>query len=126
MDPDFAQNAALIAVAIVTALIGVFKYIKTEASKVADKPADVGSVLAASFIDNRTLRELIDALRLHMEEYTRENRKINRARSELTSALEEATDAVLANADATINMMRFLKKRDYQGEIERGDSEKAV
>lgn len=127
MDGTFAQNAALIAVAIVTALIGVFKYIKTEAKEAA-KPVsgDVGHVVAASFLDSRTLRELTDTLKLHMEEYARETRKMNRNRQELITALEETTDAVLTNADATVNMLRFLKRRDYQGEIEERDAENKI
>lgn len=119
MGADFAQNAALVAVAIVTALIGVLKYIKTEGSK--EKPAITNtesSVMAASFIDSRVLRDLIEAVRIQTEEYSRETRKINRSRQELATALEESTDALLANTDAMINMTRFLKKDSVRSQAD--------
>ena len=113
MNGDFAQLAGVIAVAVVAAFVGIWKYLKTEAAK--EKPAthqsDTVSVLAASFIDSRILKELFDTMRLNMEEYSRESRKMNRNRQELTQALEESTDAVLANTDATQNMHRFLRRQ---------------
>lgn len=114
MGGDLAQNAAMIAVAIVTAMIGVFRYLKTEAGK--DKPAtsDTSAVVSASFIDSRLLRELIDTLKTHMEEFGKENRRMNRTRAELTTAMEESTDAILLNTDALINIVRFIKRRDAQ------------
>lgn len=113
MDGELAQNAAMIAVAIVAAIIGVFKYLKGESNK--EKTATTepsAAVVAASFLDSRLIRELIDAIRSGGEEFARESRKQNRIRQELTTALEETTDAVLSNTDATVNMTRFLKKQD--------------
>jgi t-SNARE complex subunit (syntaxin) len=117
IDTELAQFAALIAVGIVSAFVGIWKYLRTQSDKTV-KPAtattDTGAVLAASFIDSRTLRELIDTLRMHMEEYSRETRKMNRNRQELTTALEESTDATLANTDASINMLKFIKRIQSQ------------
>lgn len=118
MGGDFAQNAALIAVAIVAALIGVFKYIKTEAGKEKPATTDNGQVLAASFLDSRLVRELIDAIRNGADEYSREARKMARNRQELISALEETTDATLTNTDALVNMYRFLKRQGTGGDNE--------
>ncbi len=112
MGGDFAQNAALVAVAIVTALIGVFKYLKTEASKEKPAQVDVGHVTAASFLDSRLVRELIDTIRLSGEEYAREARKMQRNRQDLISALEESADAMLTNTDALVNMHRFLRRQN--------------
>ncbi len=110
MDPEFIKNAALIASAFVAALIGVFKYIKTD-GKSSDKPiSSTEQVMAATFIDSKLLRDLIDTLRTHAEEYGRESRKMNRNRQELSTALEESTDALLSNTDAMINMLRFLRR----------------
>ena len=122
MEGEFVQNAALLAVAIVTALIGVFKYIKTEATKSDKTPAADQQVMAASFIDSRVIRELTDTLRNHMDEYARQTRNMNKTRQDLISALEESTDAILSNTDAAVNMLRFLKRRDYQSDIEEADN----
>lgn len=112
METDLAQLAGVIAVAVVAAFIGVWNYIKTQASK--EKPAvtDTGQVLAASFLDSRILNELIDTLRSGTEEYSRETKKMNRNRQELIQALEENTDSILANTDATQNMHRFLRRQN--------------
>lgn len=118
MGADFAQNAALLAVAFISAFIGIFKYLKTEAGKGTTKTStsDVGTVMTASFIDSRVLRELIDTMKVGTEEYARESRKLIRSRQELITALEETTDAVLANTDASVNLLRFMRREGFKGD----------
>ena len=122
MEGELAQNAALLAVAIVTSLVGIFKYLKTEASEAKPSQTDTGQVMAASFLDARTVRELIETLRVGSEEYARETRKLNKSRQDLITALEEATEAILASTDANVNMVRFFKRhvanRDLTDEID--------
>ena len=62
--PPWAQVAAGIAIALVAAIVGVLKYVKTQET-VSPKP---GAVLSASFIDSKLLKELIETLREHQEE----------------------------------------------------------
>lgn len=114
MNGEFAQLAGVVAVSIVAAFVGIWKYLNTSGAKekIAAPTGDSANVVAASFIDSRVLRELIDTMRIGTEEYSRETRKMNRNRQELIQALEESTDATLANTDATQNMHRFLRRQN--------------
>jgi hypothetical protein len=118
MDSELAKNALAIAVALVAAIIGVIKYVKTDGSKAKTSDPETGAVVSASFIDSKLLKELIETLKVHMETYAQESRKINRSRTELTAAMEDSTDAILSNTDALINVMRFIKRRDASQENE--------
>ncbi len=116
MEGDLAQIAAMVAVGIVAAIIGVIKYVKGETKTEAKSiVSNTEPVIAASFLDSRLLRELVDGLNAFTEEFSREGRKMNRTRQELTTALEESTDAVLSNSDAIINMVRFLRRQETKG-----------
>ncbi len=113
----------MLAVAIVAALIGVLKYVKTEAGKDKTTSSNSEPVVAATFLDSRLLRELVDGLNAFTEEFSREGRKMNRTRQELTTALEESTDALLTNTDAISNMTRFLKRPTVRGTGPTDDTE---
>lgn len=110
--PVWAQGAALIAVALVAAIVGVLKYLKTEA-KVDSTPATTNnSVISASFIDSKLLRELIEALREHQDEQGRDAKKSHRLAQDLREAINEMTEAVIVQTDTTMNLVRFINRRN--------------
>ena len=61
--PVWAQNASIIGIALVSAVVGVFKYLKTEAKSTTEAPGSTASVVSASFIDSKILKDLIEAIR---------------------------------------------------------------
>lgn len=111
--PDWVQQATIFAVAITSIVVAVYKYIKTEgpAKTVAKAPEVVGQVVAASFVDSKLLKELIDALREHSEEHARVGLRVTRSQAELREATLELAEASRMQTDATLNMLRFVKQR---------------
>lgn len=127
MDASIGTNAVTIAVAVIGVIVGVIKYLKTEAGK-SEKPVttDKGQVVAASFLDPNLVRDLVDSIKNQTEEYSRETRKMNRTRQELSQAMEESTDAVMSNTDAIINMVRFLRRSSTNEAIEHDPDRKNI
>lgn len=111
--PSWIQEVTIIAVASVSVIVGVWRYIRTEAGKAATgkTPENTGQIVAASFIESKLLKELIDALREHQEEDARTALRVTRSQNELREALIENTEASRLQADATLNMIRFIKGR---------------
>jgi acyl-CoA reductase-like NAD-dependent aldehyde dehydrogenase len=119
--PSWIQEVSIFAVATVSIIVGVWRYIKTETAKAPDKASQVntGHVVAASFVDSKLLKELIDALREHQEELARIALRTTRSQSELRECVLENTEASRLQADATLNMIRFLSRRQtIKGEYE--------
>jgi hypothetical protein len=102
----------ILAVGLVSVVIGVWKYVKTEASKVPPVKAaeGVNLVVAASFIDSKLLRELIDALRESVEEQSRITLRLTRSQAELREATLESAETAKLQTDAILNMVRFMTR----------------
>jgi len=114
--PGWIQQAGIIAIALVSAIVGVFKYLKTEASK--EKTAESGSLVAATFLDPKLVRELITTLIEHKDELARESKKIVRANQDARDAIMENSEALGTNTDTMLNLVRFIKSRDRAREME--------
>lgn len=110
--PVWAQGAALIAVALTAAIVGVFKYLKTEAKNEPHGSAGNNSVISASFIDSKLLRELIEALRELQEDQSRDNKKSHRLSQDLKESINEMTEALIIQTDTTMNLVRFINRRN--------------
>lgn len=115
--PSWIQEVTVFAVACVSVFIGVWKYVNTNGGKEADKPATVNTsqVVAASFVDSKLLKELIDTLRETAEELSRVGQRITRSNSELRESIIENTEAVKLQTDATLNMLRFINRQAKGG-----------
>lgn len=117
MESELVQNVTLFAVTVISVFAAAWKYFKTEFKKDDEKASahatNIAHVTAATFLDAKILHELIEAIKSGGEEYARENRKLYRSRQELVTALEEATDAMLANTDASVNLLRFLRRAEF-------------
>lgn len=111
--PSWAQEAGVFAVASISIVIAIYKYVTTQISKDIKPTENVttGQIVAASFTDSKLLKELIDALREHSEEDARVALRLTRSMSELREALLEATEASRLQADATLNMLRFINRQ---------------
>jgi hypothetical protein len=117
--PVWAQAASLIAVALVAAIVGVMRYLKTEAKvPEAAGTANSNSVISASFIDSKLLRELIEALRESQDERGRDSKKSHRLSQDLKEAVNELTEAVIVNTDTTLNLVRFVNRRNNVTRVE--------
>lgn len=106
--PVWAQQAGIIAIAIVSAIIGVFKYLKTE-QKLPEASAS-NSVISASFIDSKLLRELIEALRDLQDEQGRDAKKSHRLFQDLREAVNELNESLIVQTDTTMNLVRFVNR----------------
>lgn len=108
--PVWAQAAGMIAIAMVAAVIGVIKYIKTESKVDVTTPTTTSSVISASFTDAKLLRELIEALRDLNEEQGRDTKKTHRLLQDLKEALNELNEATIVQTDTTLNLVRFINR----------------
>lgn len=109
---EFGQQLIALAIFATSIIVGVIKYVKTEAGKPSEKATEpVGAVVAASFVDSKLLRELIDTLREHQEEIARVASRETRSNSELREAIIESTEALRLQTDATLNMIRFITRQ---------------
>ncbi len=109
--PVWAQGLFYVIIAIGTASIGLFKYFKTEAKKdPVATAATNNSVISASFIDSKLLRELIEALRELQDEQGRDSKKSHRLSQDLKEAMNEMTEAIIVQTDSTMNLVRFVNR----------------
>lgn len=110
--PSWVQEITIIAVACLSVVVAVYRYMKTEGSKSSGKALEHGGghVVAASFVDSKLLKELIDALREHEEESARVALRLTRSNSELREAILENTEITKLQTDATLNMLRFIRQ----------------
>jgi hypothetical protein len=110
--PIWAQQIALFGVMISSVILGIWKYFNTETEKVKHKDTDTVEVIgtSASFVDNKTLKELIDVLREHQDEIGRQTQRVTRSESELREALLELIETVHTNTNSLTNLLRFIKK----------------
>jgi len=105
--PIWAQAVLYIVVAVGTGLAGVWKYVKTQ-----DKPGSINtnSVVSASFVSDRTLKDLIDAVREHQDETGRDTKKSHRLAQDLKDAVNELNESVIVQTDTTMNLVRFINR----------------
>lgn len=110
--PVWVQQVTVFGVMISSVILGIWKYFKTQTDKVHEKEVSGTSVVAAaSFVDAKLLRELIDTLREHQEELGRQSQRITRSQGELRETLIEAIEALHVQTNATLNMLRFMNRQ---------------
>lgn len=120
--PVWAQAASMIAIALVAAIAGVFKYLKTD-SKPEQQNSGQGSVISASFMESKLLRELVEALREHQDEQGRDAKKSHRLSQDLREAINELNESIIVQTDSTMNLLRFVKARDRSSNLSLGGNE---
>lgn len=113
--PAWAQQITLFGVMIASVILGIWKYVRTEADKIGHKSPsseDTSSVTSASFVDSKLVKELIDTLREHEEELGRQTQRETRSEADLREAIIENTESIHLNTNAVLNMLRFMKRQD--------------
>ena len=109
--PAWAQQITVFGVMIASVILGVWKYFKTETDKVQKKEPESSIVTAASFIDTKLIRELIDTLREHEEEMGRQSQRITRSQGELRESIIELIEGMHVNTNSLLNITRFLNRQ---------------
>lgn len=109
--PVWAQQITVFGVMIASVVIGLWKYFHTQTDKVKDKPHEETIVTAASFVDTKLLRELIDTLREHEEELGRQSQRITRSQGELRESIIELIESLHVQTNATLNILRFMNRQ---------------
>lgn len=109
--PVWAQAALMISISLVAAIVGVIKYLKTE-QKTDVGTSSTASVISASFVDAKLLKELIEALREHQDELGRDSKRNQRLSQDLREAVNELNDSIIVQTDTTLNLVRFLNRAE--------------
>lgn len=109
--PVWIQEASIAVVAMISIIVGVYRYIKTEGlnKKSSEVTIPANNLIVPSLIDTRLLRELIDALRENQEEVERVGLRLTRSQADLREGILDLAEAVRMQTDASINLVRFMK-----------------
>ena len=108
--PVWAQTAGILAIALVSTIIGVFKYLKTEAKDAITSKGGPASVLSASFTDSKLLKDLIEVLKDLQSDLGRDAKKANRLSQDLREAVNELNESIIVQTDTTMNLVRFINR----------------
>ncbi|RZK44645.1 MAG: hypothetical protein EOO61_03080 [Hymenobacter sp.] len=109
--PSWAQAISYIIGAIGVSVIGLYRYFKTEAkADTATVSGGSSSVISASFLDSKLLKELVEALREHQDESGRDAKKLHRLLQDLKEALNELNESTIVQTDTTMNLVRFINR----------------
>lgn len=119
--PVWLQSAAPLAIALFASIIGVIQYFKTEAKKEGEPAPGTSSVISASFIDSKLLRELIDVMRDTQQELGRDAKKGHALSRDLREAVNELNESIIVQTDTTMNLVRFVNRRNNQ-ELNQGNT----
>lgn len=104
--PIWAQAAGAVAIVLVSTITAVFRYLKTKAPK---EPDPATNVVAASFVDSKLLRTLIDRLEDNTEEFSRESKKTQKHLADLKDAINENTEASIVQSDTYSSLVKLLR-----------------
>lgn len=111
--PVWAQNAGMIAIALISTIIGVFKYLKTETKNIlSSEKGEITSAISASFIDSKLLKELIDSIRELQDEQGRDAKKAQRLSQDLRESVNELNESIIVQTDTTMNLVRFINREN--------------
>lgn len=120
--PEWAQFAGIVAVAIVSAIIGVYKYVKTQVT------SDSTTVPVASGIDSRLIRDVITAIRENQDEQGRDSKKSHRLAQDLKESINELNETIIIQTDATINLVKYINRQESKTRVREtmnfGDTDK--
>lgn len=105
--PIWAQNAGILSIAFISAILGVFRYLKTEA-KTTNK-SEKSSFVEAS-VDARILKELITTIRELQDEQGRDSKKAQRLSQDLRESVNELNESIIVQTDTTMNLVRFINR----------------
>ncbi len=107
--PIWAQNAGIIAIALISAIIGVFRYLKTE---IKDTPTKI-----ESSIEPKMLRDIVTAIIDHQEEQSRDAKKSHRLSQDLKESVNELNESIIVHTDTTMNLVRLVNRRIKLGDM---------
>lgn len=107
--PSWVQEVSIISVACISTVIAIWRYIRAESKKDAPPPSiKTTEIVAASFIDSKLLKELIDTIRESDEEAARVTSRLIRSNNELRESNIELAETVKLQSDAILNMTRYI------------------
>ena len=107
--PIWAQNAGILSIAIISAVLGVFRYLKTEAKDTPLNKGDKNSIVEA-FIDPKILKDLINAIREFQDEQSRDAKKAQRLSQDLKESVNELNESIIVQTDTTMSLVRFINR----------------
>lgn len=118
--PQWAQAMFYIIIAAGTALTGVYSYFNKKAKE--DDPSSAAgsstaSVISASFIDSKLLKELIEAMRELQDEQGRDAKKAHRLSQDLREAVNELNESIIVQTDTTMNLVRFINRETNKNRL---------
>jgi hypothetical protein len=122
--PQWGQVLFYIILAVGTALTGVWSYFnkkdKGDASTTpGSSAASSASVISASFIDSKLLKELIEAMRELQDEQGRDAKKAHRLSQDLREAVNELNESMIVQTDTTMNLVRFINREATKTKVPR-------
>ena len=116
--PHWAQAVFYLIIAMGTAGTGVLSYRKKKAKEDDETPSNSSaSVISASFIDSKLLKELIEAMRELQDEQGRDAKKSHRLSQDLREAVNELNESIIVQTDTTMNLVRFVNRGSSKNRV---------
>lgn len=107
--PSWVQEVSIISVACISTVIAIWRYIRAESKKDGSTTSIKSTeIVAASFVDSKLLKELIDTIRESDEEASRVTSRLIRSNNELRESNIELAETVKLQSDAILNMTRYI------------------
>lgn len=113
--PIWAQGLFYIVVALGAAVTAILGYAKKQQKE--DAPTTEASVISASFIDSKLLKELIEAMRELQEDQGRDAKKAHRLSQDLREAVNELNESIIVQTDTTMNLVRFINREANKARV---------
>lgn len=116
--PTWAQAIFYIVIAIGTAGVGLYKYFKTEAkAEPSSAVSSSSSVISASFIDSKLLKELIEGMRELQDDLGRDAKKSHRLLQDVKESVNELNESTIVLTDTQMNLVRFINRTANKDKI---------
>lgn len=106
--PSWVSEISVIAVACISVAVAIWRYARTELKKNTPPQIKSTEIVAASFIDSKLLKELIDTIRESDEEYARVSARMVRCNNELRETMLEMIESNRVHVDSHTNLTRFI------------------
>lgn len=116
--PTWAQAIFYLVTAVGAASVGLWGYFKKEGkSEASTAAAASSSVISASLIDSKLLKELVEAIREFQDDQGRDLKKLHRLLQDLKESMNELNEATLVQTDTTMNLVRFVNRKTTRNSL---------
>lgn len=123
--PLWAQNAGLVSIALVSAIVGVFKYLKTEGNLENNSSnifSEINNTTKSIKSSTKVVEELIEVVKELQDEQSRDAKKNHRLFQDLKQSISDLNETIIVQTENLVSVNRsFIKARQLNKLSYRGN-----